>query len=1015
MAIQKINLGTEPHGVGGDSYRTANEKINSNFEEVGKDIKDVLDVVQQGDFAKSAYDIAVKNGFVGSESAWLNTLIGQKGERGVGLAHVSHNKDDTLTFLFTDNTSYTTKSLKGEQGIQGPEAKSVYDIAVSHGFKGDEKDWLNYILENSETVSDLFADVDSLERFINGSDSETVLTRLSAEYPTLQKAIKQMFENGGLPATPFKTKSQMISSSLLSGSYAVVTDDADPSQNGLYIKDSVGWLKSAYSDLVDARSRLSKPINNIIKNGYFSQDTAYWSAINANLSVINGNILVKNQDAGTRTSGIGRTAEDINIKSGHTYLVKSRIKVNSAQCDRVLFGGSVSFTEGYVTVEHPPADTWVDVTGYLTGTKSGVFNISHIYSTPEIANNKELLIDYIEVLDITEAFGSPSVSLDVVRDLVKDSTAPYYITPDFILKNFGNIFNDKVHSKPVMIFNYPSNTEQGAIDSTNGNIILKDNPRYLTTGFLDVSNYEYVSTTGFQAPNGVYAFYDANKMPVRLFAPYFLGTTTPNTASGWVMNGTIKVPDDAVYFSRMVKTPVSDETVAANIYGIGYKNKGVSDVGDGNYLSLSALDKNDIIKTPVYTGGYQSGLMTASGLTSASDSSYAYTGYLDVSEYKYIEVQGATNTMLDRFWLDSSKKVIKRLSYASGDGLYRLNGYFKKPFGAKYFVANIKDLTSSDDSVVINAIRFLNTDDFARKGDYGDSTQGWGVSGRSIKTSKTIEVSNPHFPEIKPLRITHYGKSNDYTVGGGYGERIEFDTEIFRLAWGMQICMNTTKPLLNQATSREDYNNAAVYNVKTLQNYNGLLAEWGVEGFSWHVCPPNLPWGQRAWMNLKVGGEHPRGNSGYSYAKGSTVQFFVPEWTERRDTTNSEGGGWTQSTDNPAKDDEYPTKTIIRQSAHFKSPELYQITHGDKVTAGWNNYARTRGTVADPKAVQNGDVIHRDVFSVGTGKASSGVPAIKDVAMVEVRYKSDSSNYEAEFVFKLKNKVTGEWDEVAKH
>lgn len=41
MAIQKINLGTEPHGVGGDSYRTANDKINKNFEEVSTNITSV--------------------------------------------------------------------------------------------------------------------------------------------------------------------------------------------------------------------------------------------------------------------------------------------------------------------------------------------------------------------------------------------------------------------------------------------------------------------------------------------------------------------------------------------------------------------------------------------------------------------------------------------------------------------------------------------------------------------------------------------------------------------------------------------------------------------------------------------------------------------------------------------------------------------------------------------------------------------------------------------------------------
>lgn len=39
MAIQKINLGTEPLGEGGDTYRSANTKINMNFEYVEQEIK----------------------------------------------------------------------------------------------------------------------------------------------------------------------------------------------------------------------------------------------------------------------------------------------------------------------------------------------------------------------------------------------------------------------------------------------------------------------------------------------------------------------------------------------------------------------------------------------------------------------------------------------------------------------------------------------------------------------------------------------------------------------------------------------------------------------------------------------------------------------------------------------------------------------------------------------------------------------------------------------------------------
>lgn len=95
-----------------------------------------------------------------------------------------------------------------------------------------------------QAIDDAILDADSLEQFINGSDSETVLTRLSAEYPTLQKAIKQMFENGGLPATPFKTWGEMNASSLPGGSYAYVTDGG--ASSGLYQKSGTSWVKSAY-------------------------------------------------------------------------------------------------------------------------------------------------------------------------------------------------------------------------------------------------------------------------------------------------------------------------------------------------------------------------------------------------------------------------------------------------------------------------------------------------------------------------------------------------------------------------------------------------------------------------------------------------------------------------------------------------------------------------------------------------------------------------------------------------
>lgn len=98
--------------------------------------------------------------------------------------------------------------------------------------------------EYLQAIDDAILDADSLEKFINGSDSETVLTRLSAEYPTLQKALKELFENGGI-AGRFKTLAELQLSPLADGDYALVADDTDD-KNGIYIKQGGAWVKSKY-------------------------------------------------------------------------------------------------------------------------------------------------------------------------------------------------------------------------------------------------------------------------------------------------------------------------------------------------------------------------------------------------------------------------------------------------------------------------------------------------------------------------------------------------------------------------------------------------------------------------------------------------------------------------------------------------------------------------------------------------------------------------------------------------
>lgn len=80
----------------------------------------------------SAYQLAKKAGFVGTEVEWLATLKGAKGDQGIqGVQGDAGLKGET-----------------GEQGDQGPagtdgaDGKSAYTLATELGFVGNEADWI---------------------------------------------------------------------------------------------------------------------------------------------------------------------------------------------------------------------------------------------------------------------------------------------------------------------------------------------------------------------------------------------------------------------------------------------------------------------------------------------------------------------------------------------------------------------------------------------------------------------------------------------------------------------------------------------------------------------------------------------------------------------------------------------------------------------------------------------------------------------------------------------------------
>lgn len=87
----------------------------------------------RGPTGKSAYELAVDNGFNGSVQAWLTSLKGADGAAGLSAYEVAKAAG------FAGSEAQWLLSLKGTQGDAG---KSAYEIAKANGYAGTETEWL---------------------------------------------------------------------------------------------------------------------------------------------------------------------------------------------------------------------------------------------------------------------------------------------------------------------------------------------------------------------------------------------------------------------------------------------------------------------------------------------------------------------------------------------------------------------------------------------------------------------------------------------------------------------------------------------------------------------------------------------------------------------------------------------------------------------------------------------------------------------------------------------------------
>ena len=111
---------------------------------------------------ESAYDIAVRYGFEGTEEEWIASLKGADGKNG----------EDGVDGVDGE---------AGDDGEDGAAGKSAYELAVEQGFEGDEDEWLESLNGTDGVDSDYTLPVITV-----GTDGYLYVDGVKTEYKVAQ-------------------------------------------------------------------------------------------------------------------------------------------------------------------------------------------------------------------------------------------------------------------------------------------------------------------------------------------------------------------------------------------------------------------------------------------------------------------------------------------------------------------------------------------------------------------------------------------------------------------------------------------------------------------------------------------------------------------------------------------------------------------------------------------------------------------------------------------------------------
>lgn len=139
-----VTLNVRPSGFVGDGTEEVPPTPDL-YAQLLQKIDEKAESIQNGVDGLSAYEIAQNNGFEGTQTEWLASLKGDRGETGLqGIQGEKGDKGDTgEQGVQGEKGDKGSTGAKGSKGDTGADGKSAYDVWLAQGNSGTETDFLN--------------------------------------------------------------------------------------------------------------------------------------------------------------------------------------------------------------------------------------------------------------------------------------------------------------------------------------------------------------------------------------------------------------------------------------------------------------------------------------------------------------------------------------------------------------------------------------------------------------------------------------------------------------------------------------------------------------------------------------------------------------------------------------------------------------------------------------------------------------------------------------------------------